>query len=55
MGDNCIVPMCVTLIISPLGNLTEIWTMEVLEEKNFKELTIWSVAPPSRIQSVDRI
>ena len=55
MGDNCTIPMFVTLVISPLGNLTEIWTMEVIEVKNFKEWTIWSVAPLSRIQLMDRI
>ena len=54
-GDNCTIPMCVTLVISPLGNLIEIWTMEVIEVKNFKEWTIWSVAPLSRIQLMDRI
>ena len=55
VGDTWTILMCVTLAISPLGNLTEIWTMEVIEVKNFKEWTIWSVAPLSRIQLMDRI
>ena len=47
--ETCIVPTCVMLAISPLGNLIEIWTMEVIEVKNWTECTIWYVAPLSRI------
>ena len=55
VGETCTVPTCVTLAISPLGNLLEIWTMEVIEVKNWIECTIWSVAPLSKIQSVELI
>ena len=51
--DTWTVPMCVTLAISPSSNLIEIWTMEVMEVKNWVECTMWSVAPLSRIQSVE--
>ena len=53
VGDTWTVPMCVTLAISLLGNLIEIWTMEVMEVKNWVEWTMWSIAPLSRIQSVE--
>ena len=33
VGETCTVPTCVTIVISPLGNLTKIWTMEVIEVK----------------------
>ena len=55
VGETCTIPTCVTLAISPLGNLIEIWTMEVIEVKNWIECTIWSVAPPSRVQLVELI
>lgn len=41
------------LAISPLGNLIEICTMEITDIKNWREWTIWSVAPLSRIQLVE--
>ena len=53
VGDTWTVPTCVTLAISPLGNLIEIWTVEVMEVKNWVEWTMWSVAPLSRIQSME--
>ena len=55
VGETCTVPTCVTLAISPLGNLIEIWIMEVIEVKNWIECTIWSVAPLPRIQLVELI
>ena len=55
VGETCTVPTCVTLAISPLGNLTEIWIMEVIEVKNWIECTIWSVVPLSRIQLMELI
>lgn len=45
-----IVPMCVTKAKSPLDNLTNILTVEVIEVKRERELTIWLVSPLSRIQ-----
>ena len=53
VGDTWTILMCVTLAISPLGNLTEFWTMEVMEVKNWVEWTMWLVAPLSRIQLVE--
>ena len=53
VDDSCTIPICVTLAMSPLGSLTEICTTEVIEVKNAKEWIIWSMAPLSRIQSVD--
>ena len=52
--DNLIVPIWVTLALSPLGSLIEKWTMEVIEVKKWSEWTIWLVAPLSRIQSVEQ-
>ena len=52
--DSCTMPICVTLAMSPLGSLTEICTIEVMEVKKAKEWIIWSVAPLSRIQSVEQ-
>ena len=51
---NATVSIWVTLAMSPLGSLTEMWTMEVIEVKNWSEWTMWSVAPLSRIQSVEQ-
>ena len=53
--DNWTVLMWVTFATSPLDNLIEIWTVEVMDVKSVKEWIIWSVAPLSRIQSVDVI
>ena len=47
------VPIWVTCTMSPLGNLTEICTKKVIEERRWIEWTIWSVAPLSRIQSME--
>lgn len=55
VDENWTVPMWVTFATSPLGNLTEIWTVEVMDVKSVREWTIWSVTPLSRIQSVDVI
>ena len=49
------IPMWVTLAMSPVDNLTKIWTEEVMVLKKVIEWTIWSVAPLSRIQSVGLI
>ena len=46
--DNWVIPIWVTLAISPLGNLIEICTMEITDVKNWREWTIWSVAPLSK-------
>ena len=35
--DSCTVPICVTFATSPLGSLTEICTVEVMEVKKAKE------------------
>lgn len=43
--------MCVTETKLPLGNLINILTVEVIEVKREKKLTMWSVAPISRIQA----
>ena len=51
-AETCTVPMWVTLAMSPLGNLIEIWTEEVMVLKKEMEWTMWSVAPLLRIQSV---
>ena len=51
-AETCTVPMWVTLAMSPLGNLTEIWTVKVMVLKKEMEWTMRSVAPLSRIQSV---
>ena len=51
-AETCTVPMWVTLAMSPLGNLIEIWTEEVMVLKKEMEWTMWSMAPLSRIQSV---
>ena len=53
MGETWTVPLCETLAMSPLGNLTEMWTIEVMEVKNWMEWIIWSVAPLSKIQSLE--
>ena len=55
VGETCTVPTCVTLAIEPLGNLIEIWTMEVIEVKSWIEWTIWSVSPLSKIHSLELI
>ena len=51
---NLTIPIWVTLAMSPLGSLTEKWTTEVMEVKNWSEWIMWSVAPLSRIQSVEQ-
>lgn len=42
--------VCVTKTSSPFGDLTELRTCEVILEKKGVELTIWSLAPVSKIQ-----
>ena len=54
-AETWTVPIWVTLTISPLGNLTKIWIEEVMDLKKWREWTMWSVAPLSRIQSVEPI
>lgn len=49
--DKVTIPMCVTLVVSPLGNSTIDWTIAAIEVKNFMEHTIWLVAPLSKTQT----
>ena len=51
---NLTISIWVTLAMSPLGSLIEKWTMEVTEVKKWSEWIMWSVAPLSRIQSVEQ-
>ena len=55
VAETLTVPMWVTLTMSPLGSLIEIWTEEVIEVKKWIECTMWSVAPLSRIQLYELI
>ena len=55
VGVTWTIPICETLAMTPLGNLTEIWTMEVIEVKKCMEWIIWFVAPLSKIQSLELI
>ena len=39
-ADTCTVPMCVTLAMSPLGNLTKNWTEVVMVLRKVSEWTM---------------
>ena len=47
---TCMVPMCVTTTLSPLGNWTKEVTELVILVNKATEWTIWSVAPISSTQ-----
>lgn len=42
------VPMCVTLVVSPIGSSTTVYVIAVMVVNNFTEQVIWSVALVSK-------
>ena len=50
LEDRVMVPMCVTLVVSPLGNSTTVCVTVVMLVNKSLEHTIWSVVPLSKTQ-----